>query len=354
MTFWHTNQSTLKEANMRKVAVLAASLILLAAGMAVAGDYHYKATLQCNECHVMHGSQQHGYNTNGGGNTTAVGTSAPYGYLLRNEVNELCLSCHDNQTFAPDVLEANGGTSPSLGRQAGGLNMHNTSPYFDADGHTLGSTATAPGGTFANTHGLECVDCHSPHGRGGSRASNPYRNLYAGGNVMSYAVATNDLTKDVFERSNGGTDHYDIGNVDFNEPKSDSSYYGQYCKTCHTNFHGKSTDANMTVGGAGADWMRHPTADVNIGAASSSGLYKSRLHRVKVMSSTGNWGTQGVAFGTGMPADLTPSCFSCHKGHGNQRAFGLIYPDSACTQPIGEEGAGVQYRDLCKNCHSRG
>jgi hypothetical protein len=171
---------------------------------------------------------------------------------------------------------------------------------------------------------------------------------------MSYAVATNDLTKDVFERSNGGTDHYDIGNVDFNEPKSDSSYYGQYCKTCHTNFHGKSTDANMTVGGAGADWMRHPTADVNIGAASSSGLYKSRLHRVKVMSSTGNWGTQGVAFGTGMPADLTPSCFSCHKGHGNQRAFGLIYPDSACTQPIGEEGAGVQYRDLCKNCHSRG
>lgn len=339
---------------MRKVVVLAAAIALTSAGIATAGDYHYKGTLNCNECHVMHGSQQHGYNTDGTGTFTPIGGAGPYNWLLRNEPNALCLSCHDNQTFAPDVLEANGGTAPTLGRQAGGLNMHNTAPYLDADGHTLGSTATAPGGTFSNPVGLECIDCHSPHGRGGARASNPYRNLYVSGNSMSYAVATNDLTKDVFERSAGGTDHYDIGNIDFNEPKSDSSYYGQFCKACHTNFHGKSTDANMTAGGAGTDWLRHPTADVNIASGGSTGLFNDRLYRVKVMSPAGDWGTQGTAFGASMPTDLTPSCFSCHKAHGNQRAFGLIYPDSAGVLPIGEEGSGARYRDLCRDCHSRG
>ncbi|MBI5867729.1 MAG: hypothetical protein HZB43_05475 [candidate division Zixibacteria bacterium] len=335
---------------MRKVVVLAAVIALTSAGIAFAGDYHYKGTLNCNECHVMHGSQQHGYNADGTGTTTPIGGAGPYQWLLRNEPNALCLSCHDNQTFAPDVLEANGGTAPTLGRQAGGLNEHNTAPYFDGTGHTLGSTATAPGGTFANPVGLECIDCHSPHGRGGSHASNPYRNLYVGGNVMSYAVTVNDLTKDVFERASGGTDHYDIGNVDFNEPKSDSSYYGQFCKACHTNFHGKSTDANMAAGGVAGDWIRHPTADVNIG----SGLFDDRAYRVKVMSPTGNWGTQGTALGATMPTDLTPSCFTCHKAHGNQRAFGLVYPDSAGVLPIGEEGSGARYRDLCRDCHARG
>ena len=345
---------------MRKVAVLAAALVLVAAGITTAGDYHYKGTLNCNECHVMHGSQQHGYNANGTGNFTAIGGAQPYDYLLRNEPNALCLSCHDNQSFAPDVLEANGGPAPTLGRQAGALNMNNTGLYLDATGHTLGSTATAPGGIWSNAAGLKCIDCHTAHGRGGTRASNPYRNLRnPGGDVMSYAVATNDLTMDVYEVSNGGSNHYDVGNVNFNEPKSDSSYYGQYCKGCHTNFHGKATDANMRnqAGPAGEEWVRHPAADANIGGIggghSSLTHFKSDLYRVKVMSPTGDWGTQGVAWAAA-PADLTPSCFSCHKSHGNQRAFGLIYPDSAGAVAIGEEGAGSRYRDLCKSCHAQG
>ncbi|MBI3873196.1 MAG: hypothetical protein HY304_08995 [candidate division Zixibacteria bacterium] len=340
---------------MRRILTGVAVVATLTAGNAVAGDYHRGATLFCQDCHILHGSQQHGYNANGGGNSTALGGAAPYDYLLRNDVNDLCLSCHDNQGFAPDVLGANGGTPPSTGRQAGALNMGNTSPYFDADGHTLGSTATAPGGTFSNPEGLECVDCHAQHGNG---TPNPYRNLRRSGvTPISYAAGVNDITMDVFERSAAmGGDHYDITNVDFNEPSQTGSAYAAMCQGCHTNFHGNSSSANMRnqLGAAGTEWLRHPTADANIGALtgghSSLTTFKNRLYRPKVMSA-GDWGTQGVAWAAA-PADLTPSCFSCHKGHGNQRAYGLIYPTG--TAPIDEQGDGAAYKDLCKSCHVQG
>lgn len=345
---------------MRKVVVLAAALVLVAAGITTAGDYHYKGTLNCNDCHVMHGSQMHNYLPDATGNPTAIGGAAPYERLLRNTETALCLSCHNGQSFAPDVLEANGGTAPTLGRQAGALNMNNAGLYWNEHGHTLGSTAPAPGGTWSNPEGLWCGDCHMVHGSSSSLTrlvnSNSYRNLRGpSGQVtprqgISYAVGTNDLAKDVFERSaTAGGDHYDIGNVDFNEPSADSSYYGQFCKICHTNFHGNSLDANMNDG---SDYIRHPTAGENL-SSSQMNHFKNDLFRIKVMSPTGDWGTQGVAW-TAAPADLTPSCFSCHKGHGNQRAFGLIYPDSAGTVAIDEQGAGERYRDLCKSCHSQG
>ena len=343
---------------MRKVVVLAAALVLVTAGITTAGDYHYKGTLNCNDCHVMHGSQLHNYLPDTTGNPTPIGGAAPYPRLLRNTETALCLSCHNGQSFAPDVLEANGGSAPTLGRQAGALNMNNTAPYLANDGHTLGSTATAPGGTWTNANGLWCGDCHMVHGSSSSltRLSNSYRNLRGpSGQVtprqgISYAVGANDLTKDVFERSaTPGGDHYDIGNVDFNEPAADSSYYGQFCKICHTNFHGNELDANMNDGG---DWIRHPTAQTDIGGSRLT-QFSTRPYRVKVMSAGGDWGTQGEVWAT-PAANLTPSCFTCHKAHGNQRAFGLIYPDSAGTVAVDEEGGGTKYRDLCKSCHTQG
>lgn len=343
---------------------LAAALVLALAGMVWAGDYHTNLTLNCQECHVMHGSQQHGYSANGGGTSTPLGGAPPYMYLLRNEINQLCLSCHDGQTFAPDVLAANGGTAVTNGRQAGALNMSNVAPYYDADGHTLGSTATAPGGSFNNAHGLECANCHAVHGRGTTAVPNPYRNLnLASGDfnheTVSYAVGTNDPTKDVFERAAGGLDHYDVSNVDFNEPVITGSGYGAWCKSCHTNFHGSSTDVNMRdqTGAAGTEWLRHPSADADIGAIggghSRLSVFNGNLYRPKVMSASGDWGTQGVAWATA-PTNLTPSCFSCHKGHGNQNAFGLIYMKGLDATALSEQGDGANARDLCKACHGQG
>ncbi len=338
-----------------------AAMALLACG-AMAGDYHTGASLNCAECHVMHYSQTHGYNSDGTGINVGLGASGPYHFLLRDEVNNLCLACHDNQTFAPDVLASNGGSVPTNGRQAGALNRDNTAPYFDATGHTLGATDVAPGGTFANADGLSCIDCHQQHGYGGfvAAGNNPYRNvLYSAGGVsgpgLSYAVGTNDLTKDIYEASAAfGGDHYDLQNVSFNEPDPTASGYGAWCQGCHTDFHGSSTDANMRNAAAATqtEWYRHPTADANIGAAtgghSSLGDFSSAPYRVQVMSSTGDWGTWGTAW-TGAPADLTPSCMSCHKAHGNQNSFGIIWSTGAANW--GENGDGVRYQEVCGQCH---
>lgn len=346
---------------MRNVALMMVALLCMVS-MAVAGDYHSGTSLNCAECHVMHYSQTHGYNSNGGGNTVDLGASGPYHYLLRDEINNLCLSCHDGQFFAPDVLAANGGNAPTNGRQAGALNRDNTAPYFDATGHTLGSTDAAPGGTFSNPDGLNCIDCHHQHGYGGfvGGGGNPYRNLqYNTGGVakppVKYAVGTNDLTMDVFEVSAGyGGDHYDHQNVFFNEPNPTGSAYGNWCKGCHTDFHGTSSDANMRNAAAATqtEWYRHPTADANIGAItgghSSLAKFSGHAYRVQVMSSTGDWGTWGTAW-TGAPTDLTPSCMSCHKAHGNQNAFGLIFATGAAA--FGEQGDGTGYTALCNQCH---
>jgi hypothetical protein len=75
-----------------------------------------------------------------------LSASGPNMRLLKAPANELCLSCHDGQTFAPDVLGLNTNASPSQGRSAGALNDPGQgSPYDQWKGHTLGSTNAPPG-----------------------------------------------------------------------------------------------------------------------------------------------------------------------------------------------------------------
>jgi hypothetical protein len=344
------------------LGLLASALLLLTAGPAFGGDYHKGATLVCTECHVMHYSQTHGYNPDGSGLTVTLGGTGPYGFLLRNNVNDLCLTCHNGQAFAPDVLEANTGTTV---RQGGALNREGAAPYYQSTGHTLDTVDTAPGGTWAPSalHGLTCIDCHAQHGRGGPTVSNPYRNLNpaAGGQSTfdppSYAVGMNDTTKDVFERSAAS---YDVADVDFNEPDQTKSAMGNWCGACHNAFHGGPGSAN--VGGTGSpatEFDRHPTAGVNIGAAggghSSKNIFATasrdgsgtKLNYVKVMTATGIWKPTTAAEVT----DHTPSCMTCHKGHGNQNSFGLIYMNPTSGALTEEGTAGGTYKNLCAQCH---
>ncbi len=82
-------------------AVLVPFGVALMGSPATAGDFHTGASLRCADCHVMHFSQSHGFMPDGSGFSISLGSSGPYGYLLRNEVNDLCLSCHDGSAFAP-------------------------------------------------------------------------------------------------------------------------------------------------------------------------------------------------------------------------------------------------------------
>jgi len=338
--------------------------------VAVAGDYHNSGSLVCADCHTMHFSQQHGYGTGASSGFpegfTPLGGAGPHAYLLRNEVNELCLTCHDGQTFAPDVLGAN---TNSYVRMAGALNEISDAAAIQETGHTLGSTDPAPGSNpaWSSDVGLECTNCHFPHG------SASYRNLAGNpGNYSalgrSYALVTynagaapdyagsypQDLTKDVYQHDGSlgqVATHYAWDNVDFNEPAATpalyaGSAYAFFCKGCHTDFHGDQ--GGPEVGGTGGEaWLRHPNAVADIGAMggghSSYTQYSGLTNNVKTMSESGVW-----------PAtDNTPSCFSCHKSHGNTNAFGLIYMSGTGT--ITENGDdGTTVKEMCRQCHRQG
>ncbi|MBI2843190.1 MAG: hypothetical protein HYX78_07295 [Armatimonadetes bacterium] len=354
------------------------ALVVFTAGASLAGDYHSGEFLICSDCHTMHYSRSHDMSGATGTEFTELGTGGPFHYLLKADPNDLCLMCHDGGTDEPDVLGAH---ANGYDRSAGALNeVGGVDTYQDWMGHTLGSTATAPGGTFANVDGLNCLNCHHQHGYAGSgttdMAGNPVTSLYrnlkyyndgTGNKGISYTIDVNDtpadLTKDVRERYGPGStlsDHYSQDNIDLLEPAPTKSGIAGWCKNCHTSFHGATGGAE--VGGTGSppeEWLRHPQAEANIGALGGGHSNKGsrglggKLYRVRFMSPTGVWGTQGTAWGdTGAPADLTPTCLSCHKGHGNGRAFGLICATG--TAPIGEDGDTDQAKPLCKQCHTQG
>jgi len=356
---------------MRKTILIYAGVLLALAAMAsvsAAGDFHHGSTLICSDCHVMHYSQSHGYNADGTGSTTPLGAGGPFEFLLRNDINDLCLSCHNGQSWAPDVLEAHGN---GYVRQAGALNeVGGGGLYPPTADHTLGSTDVAPGSDPAwnNADGLECTDCHAAHGSNIAHV-NTYRNLGGWGtaeegfgptNWITYSrgdvEGANPLTEWVHEDASSGTsaNHYGVGAVTFNEPLATESAYAEFCKSCHTNFHGDV--GGPEIGGAGTPpegFVRHPASTADIGAIggghSGLGVLTALTNQVQVMSPLG----QKAGAYDGTDTGLTPSCMSCHKGHGNQNAFGLIFMSGTGT--ITEQGDdGIQVRDTCKQCHGQG
>jgi cytochrome c553 len=352
-------------------------LLVCVPTIGMAGDYHSGATLVCSDCHVMHASQTagHGYDDDGTGSFTAIsGTNT---YLLRNDVNSLCLECHGGTATIPDVYGPNANSGL---RQGGALNEDGIvldATYHNGNGHTLNSTDAAPGGTWSNTDGLSCVDCHNPHGfHPDATGEENYRNLQAApGNaaanvLVSYATGTNDLVNDdVYQVSDvfgNPATHYGVSNIFFNEPSTSASDYAAFCMGCHEDFHGSPGATNMggVTSGSGYDqWIRHPTAGTDIGAVggghSSTTVWDgsaAKTNWAKVMSAGGNWPDDTYP---GTFTDNTPSCMTCHKGHGNQNAFGLIYIGGTGT--LTEEGddgdvaSGTQsVKNMCKQCHTQG
>lgn len=388
---------------MRRLAVLVVAVAALAglASLAVAGDYHVGRLLVCSDCHIAHGSQTHGYASDA--DTTWLGPHAsdpPYPYLLRGEtVSNACLNCHDGKPNIPDVLMS-ATNAPIHGRSAGALNLpsassgHGYSPdgvYTEGMGHTLWSPKPPPGAAAGappiGENGLECSDCHRVHG------SKYFRNMMGDvqtststfinpawfGKEVTYDISPTPPANSVSWVLEKSPRNYDNDNVQYLEPFPSQSMYGEWCGTCHGNFHGNATDPDILHG---THIVRHPTAGVDISVPSSgnmSWLNTDPTHRLKVMSATGQWASATNVAG------LTPSCFTCHKSHGNANRYGLIFvlprgddassasPPSSPTVaiPAGstipavlaaltrsgtmtEEGDGGQYRDMCRNCHGMG
>ena len=334
---------------------LLSTLLALAALPAVsrAGDFHIGDTKKCSDCHVVHLASVPGFD--GGKSEVDVGP------LLKKDINNLCLSCHDDSPRAVDVLGTNMGRHRGIVRQAGFLSRVGLggSP---AGGHTLDSLETAPGSDppwkpgdeNRGGGGLNCVNCHQSHG-----TMETYRNLRpdAGNNRGLEGLVTynhghpgsNDLTRDVFVRRTG---NYDEAAVDFNEPNQLDSAMGRFCAGCHNEFHGRPGDPRTVGGERGGNsfskFLRHPDAGVNLGkgrADQSSSLERFASHRtrVKVMSEVGVWSNPGP--------DVTPTCISCHKAHGNSNAFGLIYRSGHGRPTENGDTAGNSLEHLCGQCH---
>lgn len=356
---------------MRRFTVVLAVLLAAAAlPMMAQSNYHYNENMNCSDCHSMHASA-HNNLTDGSAITTPNAAASPNrainpyypapnpgpgrAKLLKND--DVCSTCHKDQTFAPDVF---GDNVNGYIRSAGGVREDAT-----GGGHKVGGTVNAPGyksdviNYFPAGSTLECVSCHSPHGSASFRNLIPYQLRSTAGysSVMAPTVAKAaafDATKDV-TILNGNSYVFGSGNMqayygrqavvysrtadgaeyNYNGAKS-SNRIDQFCGICHGNFHGG--DDTTDVVGNGTDFVRHPTGVVKVGSFSSA----TAAANLKLYQ----------AAGTQNAATDSPGCLTCHKAHGNNNPFALIYPSPTGADTT-EEGNGA-YKTLCKSCHGMG
>lgn len=355
---------------MRKLLVAMAAL--LSAGYAGAGDYHISTTLRCSQCHAMHASRAHQLN-GGAVDADYSGGTPNRNLLIQDGTNETCLACHDAKAAYPDVFGANGGMVAAGTRSAGALNgttpSHTDATYSAWMGHTLGTEDAPPGwvGIYEATpqEGFNCANCHEVHGSaayrnaGGSTSmglptqkgpGNPFATAYPTYNAQNLATGTratlvNDGTRNVTIEVNARD--YQTANVSFG--RGGSNGMNAYCAVCHGNFHG---DANTRDLIGGVDFIRHPTSGVE------------RLDNTLLLT-TGETNLVRPAWtGAEYTSGYEAACLSCHKAHGNQRGYGLIYPlndDGNTTIVNYEEGDAAAeadgtypLRNLCITCHTQG
>lgn len=306
-----------------RLTLLAVGLVVLGEALVEGGDTHVRSSLVCSDCHVMHYSQTHTY-TGAPGQDFPTLSGGPNAYLLRRprDNSQICLACHDGRSDAPDVRGAN--SAGTFFRAAGQLNLLGDSPELEGTGHTMGSTAPAPGeGTLWNgnaTTGLLCSHCHATHG------NTYYRNLVtnpgtATGITATYMTgATYDSSSTIQQTVKTPlADHYKVENVRYRQTSSGLSLW---CRGCHnyTTSFAHPYDTDIPNSGFTARW------------------YEAHSSRVPVVSVS-----QTIP-----GADNKVFCLSCHKAHGSTRTQAQLWDD--WTSAALEDGLSIN--DTCTQCHN--
>lgn len=311
------------------------------------GTYHRGANLFCSQCHTMHASESHLGGPSEPGAYPRVYT--PQGKLLKAaDPVTLCLTCHDNQTGIPDVV---GPDVNNLNDRAAGffgtVDMPNDHGHKIATGidpnvlcercHTEGGFHNGGGFTTAS---VSCIDCHNPHGNGRSR--NLQWASYPGGEYpFCYYIRP----------GSAGLDAYESANIGYGAP-SGSLFSTQgvevsnMCIDCH-----HSVFQNTH---SGTGHLKHPAYNsesgqrntISQGDASGSTVSSHWVDG----TGAGFLQTPRVPFvvrgaltfeaATTVAATNGVFCLTCHKAHGSERPFGLVF------EPIpGGEG--------CDQCHNK-
>lgn len=342
------------------ILVAAAALVMLQSSPSMAGDYHTGAGLICSDCHTMHYYEE--------GVTPPPGADAggPFDKLLmKTSTNNLCLSCHDGATGAdgaPDVLTT-AGADHATNRGAGAF--RSAVATTSVSGHQLGVVAdagtTPPGGTWSvPADGLDCADCHEPHG------TTSYRNLKLRPGGVGADIPVTDVSQTALTPT---ATQYNVTNIKYGADANNNPDYSNWCAGCHTSFNATvadqagaawTNDANIggddagDTGGANEPWHRHPVTHVTMWEADGNGHADYTNYSVTVASRTPTASTTAT-----YPAnDNTPFCGSCHKAHGSDvdrtlttgHADGLIYDDG--TTATIQDGSNMQ--QTCNICHKKG